>query len=81
MQAVNLAATLALLLLHDGLRLIERPEEDRPQLLVTGDLPLDIADGPPEIGLQLAQRLARSLELLGMRVTLVLDQDDLPTRT
>lgn len=76
MQAVNLAAALALLLLHDGLRLIERPEEDRPELLVTINLVLDVADGPPQIGLELAQRLARPLELFGMGVTLMLDQGE-----
>ncbi|MCO5965411.1 hypothetical protein [Sinorhizobium meliloti] len=39
--SVDLAAALTLLLLQNGFGLIERPDEDRLELLVAGDLALD----------------------------------------
>jgi hypothetical protein len=76
-QAVNLAAALALSLLQNRRGLVERPFEDRLELLFAGNLAGDVADGPAEIGPQLAQRLVGRLELLGVCITLVLDQRQL----
>ncbi len=73
-QAVDLATALTLLLLQNGFCLIERPDEDCLELLVAGDLTLDIAHDASQIRLQLAQRLAGALELLGMGIALMLDK-------
>ena len=67
-----LAAALTLPLFENGRGLVERPLEDRVQLRIVGDLALDVADDPPEIGLQFAQGLAGPLELLGVRIALML---------
>ena len=49
----------------------------RVQLRIAGDLAPDVADGAPEIGLELAQRLVGPLELLGVGIALMLDQRQL----
>jgi hypothetical protein len=54
----------------EGFCLKERPFEDRVELFVDGDLTIDIAIGPAEIGPQLAQRLASPFDLLRMTVAL-----------
>ena len=74
MQAVDLAAALALLLLKNHRSLIERPLEDRFQFLVTLNLACDVATGSAQIGLERPQRLAGPLELLGMGIALMPDQ-------
>jgi hypothetical protein len=57
-------------LLENRRRLVERPLEDRVQFRIPGDLALDVAGGPHEIGLQLAQGLACPLELLRVGIAL-----------
>ena len=74
MQGIDLAAALALALLHDRSGLVERPFEDRLQFLVAGVLALDVADGTAQIGLQPAQRPVGALELFGVGIALMGDQ-------
>ncbi|OBQ84889.1 hypothetical protein A9K71_21270 [Mesorhizobium sp. WSM3873] len=69
-QAVDLAAALALALPENGGRLVERPFEERIQPRIAGDLATDVANGPAEIGLEPAQRLVRPLELVWMPAVL-----------
>jgi hypothetical protein len=63
-QAVDLAAALALSLLQNGRGLVERPFEDRLELLFAGNLAGDVANRLAEIGPQLAQRLLARLNCL-----------------
>ena len=56
---------------------VQRQPEDILQLLVVRNLPANIADGAAKIGSELAQSLARPLELFGMGVALVFDQREL----
>ena len=54
MEAIDLAASLvAVLLEHPGGQ-VQRPQEDRLKVVFAGDLPANVADGAPEIGLELA---------------------------
>lgn len=76
-KAVDLAAALALPLLENRRGLVERPAEDRLEFRVADDLAGDVAGYAPEIGLELAQRLAGPLELFGVGVALVNDQHSL----
>lgn len=76
-QAVDLAAALALALLENGGGLVERPFEERVQPRIAGDLARNVANGPAEIGLEPAQRLVGPLELLGVGIALVADQRQL----
>jgi limonene 1,2-monooxygenase len=55
-------------------RQVQRPGEQRRQFLLAFDLAFDVADHAPELGSERSERLAGALELMGMRVTLVLDQ-------
>jgi hypothetical protein len=80
-QAVNLAAALTLPLFENGGGLVERPAEDRRDVLVAGDLAGDVADGAAEIGPEPAQGLACPFELFGMGITLMPDQRLLADRT
>jgi hypothetical protein len=48
-QAVDLAAALALALLENGCGLVERPFEERIQFRIAGDLAGDVAKGSAEI--------------------------------
>ncbi|BCH34901.1 hypothetical protein MesoLjLc_68310 [Mesorhizobium sp. L-8-10] len=68
-EAVDLAAALALALLENG-GLVERPFEERVQPRITGDLATNVANGPAEISLEPAQRLVRPLELVWMPAVL-----------
>lgn len=77
MQAVDLAAALALALLENGGRLVERPFEERVQPRIADDLATDVANGPAKLGLEPAQRLVRPLELLGVGIALMADQRQL----
>src|SRR5260221_13908085 len=52
----------------------QRSRERLPQNLIPDDVPLDVADDAAKIGLELAQALVGALELMGVGVTLVLDQ-------
>lgn len=49
-QAVDLAAALALALLENGGSLVERPFEQRVQPRIARDLATNVADGAPQIG-------------------------------
>ena len=53
---------------------MQRPGEDALELGASFDLALDVADHAAEIGFERAQRLVGALELMGMDVTLMLDQ-------
>ena len=53
---------------------VKRPPEDGLKLVLAGDLPGNVTDGAPEIGLELAKGLAGALELMGVGVTLMPDQ-------
>jgi len=64
MEAVDLAATLALLLLQNGGSLVERPAEDGRKFIIAGNLTGDVADGAPEIGLELRTDLLARLNCL-----------------
>jgi len=77
MQAIDLAAALITVLLEHLGGQVQRPEEGRLKVVFTGDLSADVADGAPQIGLELAQRLVGALELLGVGVSLMLDQSQL----
>ena len=54
MQAVDLATSLMPVLLEHPAGQVQRPQEDRLQLVLAGDLSGDVADGAPEIGPELA---------------------------
>jgi hypothetical protein len=63
----------AALLIQDAPGQEQRPHEG----LVPDDVPLDVSDDAPEIGLELAQAPVGALELMGVGVALVLDQSQL----
>src|SRR6266516_7722665 len=73
-QRINLAASLAALLFQHAPGQEQRPHERFPQNLIPGNVPLDVANDPAEIGLELAQAPVGALELMGMGVALMLDQ-------
>ena len=51
---------------------VQRSQEDRLKAVFAGDLPCDVPDGAPEIGLKLAQRLVGDLPSSGT-VNIALD--------
>src|SRR5262245_37300462 len=71
MQAIDLSVALMLPLLKNPRRQMQRPAEDGLEFVLVGDLPRNIPDGAPEIGLELAKGLAGALELVGVGVTLI----------
>ena len=73
MQAVDLAATLALALFAHPPGECERHSEDRLQRGLVGDLATDVADQATELGAQRSQRPIGALELLGMDIALMHD--------
>jgi hypothetical protein len=73
-QGIDLATALAALLFKHAPGEIQRPHERFPQNLNPGNVPLDVANDPAEIGLELAQAPVGAFELMGMGVTLVRDQ-------
>ena len=73
-QGIDLAAALAALLFQHAPGQEQRSHERHPQNLIPDDVPLDVADDAAKIGLELAQALVGALELMGVGVTLVLDQ-------
>jgi hypothetical protein len=72
-QGIDLATALAALLFKHAPGEIQRPHERFPQNLIPGNVPLDVANDPAEIGLELAQAPVGAFELMGMGVTLVRD--------
>ena len=54
MQAIDLAPPLMTVLLEHPGGQVQRPEEDRLKVVFAGDLPANVADGAPQIGLELA---------------------------
>src|SRR5262245_17646475 len=69
-EAIDLAPSLVTVLVEHAGGQLQRPEEDRLKVLLPGDPTGDIADGAPKIGLELEQRLADALELMGMGIAL-----------
>ena len=53
---------------------VQRPEEDRLEIVLPADPSADVADGAPEIGLELAQSLAGPLELMSVGIALMPDE-------
>jgi len=53
-QGIDLAAALAALLLQHAPGQEQRPHERFPQIFIPDDAPLDVANDPAEIGLELA---------------------------
>jgi len=58
----------------------QRPGEDFFELGIAVDASPDVADNVAQIGLEPAQASVGALELIGMRIALLLDQRQLPTR-
>ena len=54
MEAVDLAASLMAVLVEHPAGQVQRPQEDRLKVVFAGDLPANVADGAPQIGLELA---------------------------
>ena len=77
MQAVDLAGFVAGFLGHHPCGKIERMLEGGLKGRVAFDLPPNVPDGAAQIGGKFALHLASSFELLGMGVTLMLDQGEL----
>src|SRR5258708_7796884 len=77
MQAVNLGTALPALLRSHPSAKAEQESEAGLEPMVAVDLAGNVADDAAQIGLELAQRLVGALELLGMGVTLMLDQGEL----
>src|SRR2546429_9007241 len=70
-EAIDLAPSLiAILLEHKG----PDAKAVRLEIGLAGDSSADVADDAPEIGLELAQRLAGALELMGMGIAVMSDQ-------
>src|SRR5260221_7681888 len=76
-EAVDLLASLVLPLLDHPRGQMQWLPEDVTELVVAGDPPADVADGAAEIGLERAQTAPGPLKLLGMGISLVLDQGEL----
>src|ERR1017187_9464527 len=77
MQAVDLGPALSALLGADAPRQAQQVSERRLKPGIAVDLAGDIADHPAKIGLGLAQSPVGALELLGMGITLMLDEFEL----
>jgi hypothetical protein len=77
MQAVDLGAALPALLLAHPPAKAEQVSEAALEPMVAVDLAGDVADDAAEIGLERAQSPVGARELLGMGVTLMLDQGEL----
>src|SRR5712671_3176005 len=77
MQAVDLGAALPAFLLANPPAKAEQVSESGLKPIIAVDLAGDVADDAAEIGLERAQSPVGALELLGMGVTLMLDQGEL----
>ncbi len=77
MQAVDLGAALSALLLAYPPAKAEQGGEAAFEPRVAIDFAGNVADDAAQIGLERAQRLVGALELLGMGVSLMLDQGEL----
>jgi hypothetical protein len=77
MQAVDLGTALPALLRSYPSSEAEQVSEAGLEPMVTVDLAGNVADDAAEIGLERAQSPVGALELLGMGVTLMLDQGEL----
>src|ERR1700675_138807 len=77
MQAVDLGAALPALLLAHPPAKAEQESEAGLEPMVAVDLAGNVADDAAQIGPERAQRPVGALELLGMGVTLMLDQGEL----
>src|SRR5688500_3779423 len=73
MQRMDVVATLAAVLAMNPAGELQRRGEDVLGLGAYSDLALNAADDAAEIGSERAQRLVE-VELIGMRITLMLDQ-------
>ncbi|CAH0356556.1 hypothetical protein SPH9361_04196 [Sphingobium sp. CECT 9361] len=74
MERIDFGAGLTALLAMDAPGEMQRSGEVALELGTSFDLALDVADDGTEIGSQRAQRLIGAVELMGMGVTLMLDQ-------
>src|SRR6267154_2771984 len=77
MQAVDLGPALSSLLGAYAARQAQQMSERRLQPAIAVDLAGNVADDAAKIGLERAQSPVGALELLGMSVTLMLDQGEL----
>jgi len=77
MQALDLRTALSAFLGAYAPRQAQEISERRLEPGIAVDLAGDVADDAAEIGLELAQSPVSALELLGIGVTLMLDQGEL----
>jgi hypothetical protein len=73
-ERINFGSALAAILAMNPAGEMPRPREDALEFGASFDLALDVADDAAEIGSERAQRLVGALELMGVGLTLMLDQ-------